>query len=256
MRFDASALKDIETRLDFNVWANSTSTEYEEQNNFNSVIVTVVKVAELYLRWLSTPKDVTYSGAIKGETAMKSLSDIGSKVVHTYEVINDGPSRASHFNLEIRWPHQVGNNNSVFWPEGKWLLYLERVEIIGDGECFIPPGVVNVLNLPGGDPSYSPPKTSQEAQSLRRRTKRDTEIVLSPEIVIDNSGRRKKIVKMVNEMMKNSIQPAALQLIERVLTFYGQFQDCLRGSAICVTIVCVIRSLSPSGSTHVNLHSR
>lgn len=195
MRFDASSLKEIQTRLDFNVWANSTSIEWDDQNNFNSVVVVVVKVAELYLRWLSTPKEVTYSGVIKGETAMHSLSDIGNKVVHTYEVINDGPSRASHFNLEIRWPHQVGNNNS--WAEGKWLLYMERVEIIGDGECFVPSDAVNVLNLPGESSSVLP-ITSQEAQTLRR-TKRDTETIVSPEIVIDNSGRKTKVVKMVSE---------------------------------------------------------
>ena len=152
------------------------------------------------------PMTVEYSGTVKGESAMKTLSDIGSKIVHTYEVYNHGPWKASHFNVEIHWPHQVGNNNS--WPEGKWLLYLERApEIIGDGECFPPPNVQNVLNLPvPSTPSSpeNPPRSSQNQNqnnqsSSSSRTRRGAETVVSPDIEETTDGRKTKVVKMVCE---------------------------------------------------------
>lgn len=49
LRFDANGLKDIETRLDFQLWANSTSLETDDQNNRLNVSVTVVKLAELII---------------------------------------------------------------------------------------------------------------------------------------------------------------------------------------------------------------
>jgi len=40
-------LKDIETKLSFEVWANSTSIDDDEQNNQKIVTATVIKMAEL-----------------------------------------------------------------------------------------------------------------------------------------------------------------------------------------------------------------
>jgi len=50
LRFDSGSLKDIETRLKFYVWANSTSIETEDQNNHATVEATVVKMAELSIQ--------------------------------------------------------------------------------------------------------------------------------------------------------------------------------------------------------------
>lgn len=50
LKFDAKNLKDIETRLDFHVWANSTSIETDDQNDGVHLIVTVIKMAELSIQ--------------------------------------------------------------------------------------------------------------------------------------------------------------------------------------------------------------
>ena len=47
LRFAATSLGDIESMLEFRVWANSTSHEDEELNNADKIIVTVIKKAEL-----------------------------------------------------------------------------------------------------------------------------------------------------------------------------------------------------------------
>ena len=50
IRFDTSSLKDIESRIDFNIWANSTSVEFDTQNDYAQLSATVVKLAELSIR--------------------------------------------------------------------------------------------------------------------------------------------------------------------------------------------------------------
>lgn len=69
---------------------------------------------------------IFYGGAVKGESAMKYLDDIGSRVGHTYYVQNSGPGKIEYLEVHIEWPFQVANNK----PLGKWLLYLEDRPII------------------------------------------------------------------------------------------------------------------------------
>lgn len=63
---------------------------------------------------------------MKGESAMKYFDDIGSKVIHKYHVVNNGPWKIEYLEVHVDWPFQVANNK----PQGKWLLYLEERPII------------------------------------------------------------------------------------------------------------------------------
>lgn len=67
---------------------------------------------------------------MKGESAMQYKDDIGSRVLHTYQIYNRGPWRVSNLEIHIDWPFQVANNK----PLGKWLLYMEEKPYI-EGEC-------------------------------------------------------------------------------------------------------------------------
>lgn len=49
----------------------------------------------------SRSPQVYYGGEIKGESAMKSLDDIGTSVIHTFQVINDGPGRTPRVDVFI-----------------------------------------------------------------------------------------------------------------------------------------------------------
>lgn len=57
---------------------------------------------------------------------MKYFDDVGSRVWHTYQVVNEGPWEVKEMDVVIYWPLQVGSNR----PQGKWLLYLEDSPII------------------------------------------------------------------------------------------------------------------------------
>ncbi|KAM4882237.1 integrin alpha-7 isoform 1-T1 [Thomomys bottae] len=72
-----------------------------------------------------TPQQLFFSGVVKGESAMLSERDVGSKVKYEVTVSNQGQSLntlGSAF-LNIMWPHEIAN--------GKWLLYPMRVELEG-----------------------------------------------------------------------------------------------------------------------------
>ncbi|XP_051819299.1 integrin alpha-7 isoform X1 [Antechinus flavipes] len=90
------------------------------------------------------PEKLFFSGVVRGESAMHSERDVGSKVKYEITVSNQGQSLntlGSAF-LNIMWPHEIAN--------GKWLLYPMRVELEGgrgpgqQGNC-IPKA--NILGL-------------------------------------------------------------------------------------------------------------
>ena len=81
-----------------------------------------------------------------GESAIRDIAEIGSKVIHTFHIVNDGPWQADGVNVHIDWPYQVETGSR----QGKWLLYLtDPVEISppGVGKCFINPRNINFLGL-------------------------------------------------------------------------------------------------------------
>ncbi|KAB1269633.1 Integrin alpha-7 [Camelus dromedarius] len=74
---------------------------------------------------VAIPQQLFFSGVVRGESAMRSERDVGSKVKYEVTVSNHGQSLntlGSAF-LNIMWPHEIAN--------GKWLLYPMRVELEG-----------------------------------------------------------------------------------------------------------------------------
>ncbi|XP_068937411.1 integrin alpha-7 [Petaurus breviceps papuanus] len=96
------------------------------------------------------PEKLFFSGVVRGESAMQSERDVGSKVKYEITVSNQGQSLntlGSAF-LNIMWPHEIAN--------GKWLLYPMRVELEGgrgpgqQGNC-IPKANILGLDWESGD---------------------------------------------------------------------------------------------------------
>ncbi|XP_077655117.1 integrin alpha-7 isoform X4 [Urocitellus parryii] len=79
----------------------------------------------LSIAGVAVPQQLFFSGVVRGESAMRSERDVGSKVKYEVTVSNQGQSLntlGSAF-LNIMWPHEIAN--------GKWLLYPMRVELEG-----------------------------------------------------------------------------------------------------------------------------
>jgi len=80
---------------------------------------------------------VFYGGQVKDDLSVKYRDEVGSRVLHTYQVFNSGPWKVSNLVVNIDWPYQVASH---FTPR-KWLLYLdekpyvEGIEIKKLAEC-------------------------------------------------------------------------------------------------------------------------
>uniref|UniRef100_A0A4W6DNU9 Integrin, alpha 3b n=1 Tax=Lates calcarifer TaxID=8187 RepID=A0A4W6DNU9_LATCA len=84
-----------------------------------------------------------FGGTVMGESAMVNTSDVGSLVEFTFKVNMRGQPLGNLGTLavEFDWPYEVAN--------GKWLLYLTKIVVMGDSEmeCNPPDSVVNNRNL-------------------------------------------------------------------------------------------------------------
>uniref|UniRef100_A0A673ZEW3 Integrin subunit alpha 7 n=1 Tax=Salmo trutta TaxID=8032 RepID=A0A673ZEW3_SALTR len=98
-----------------------------EQRDLAPVTAVAKIIIELPLA-VSVPHQLFFSGAVKGESAMETLDDVGSAVEFEFTVTNTGPSLqtlGSAF-LNIMWPHELSN--------GKWLLYPTALHFHGHPE--------------------------------------------------------------------------------------------------------------------------
>ncbi|XP_039296864.1 integrin alpha-PS1 isoform X2 [Nilaparvata lugens] len=211
LRFDPKPLADEQSAIEFRVFANTTSQEVEPEQPLTLKAV-VVRRAEISLQGLARPEQVFYGGQVRGESAMQFGDEVGSRVLHTYQVFNRGPWKVSRVEVHLEWPFQVANNK----PQGKWLLYLDEKPTIealnARGECHMAPGQVNPLGLhyrPNvGDTlhdtlaltttmSATPVAHHNATQSdgKRVRLKRDTEMVVKSELV-SSDGRQYNVVNM------------------------------------------------------------
>nr|XP_033722423.1 integrin alpha-7 isoform X6 [Tursiops truncatus] len=104
----------------------------------------------LSITGVAIPQQLFFSGVVRGESAMQSERDVGSKVKYEVTVSNQGQSLktlGSAF-LNIMWPHEIAN--------GKWLLYPMRVELEGGqgpgtrGLCSPRPNVLHLVRLRRG----------------------------------------------------------------------------------------------------------
>ena len=151
IRFDPNSRELEEKEMVFHIFANTTSKLVGEQLPERKLTVRVVRRAELTLRGWVNPEQSFYSGASKLQDSPMDLNDVGSPLVHTYSIFNEGPSAAPKVQLIIYLPLMLENGRGQDLEEGKvqYLQYLEEKPSIetGLGECIVAPEYVNKLKL-------------------------------------------------------------------------------------------------------------
>uniref|UniRef100_A0A7N5JER2 Integrin alpha-7 n=1 Tax=Ailuropoda melanoleuca TaxID=9646 RepID=A0A7N5JER2_AILME len=169
----------------------------------------------LSITGVAIPQQLFFSGVVRGESAMKSERDIGSKVKYEVTVSNQGQSLntlGSAF-LNIMWPHEIAN--------GKWLLYPMRVELEAGqatgqkGLCSPRP---NILQL------------DVDSRDRRRRELGQPEPEKDPE----------------QPEPSTSWWPVASAEKKRNITL-----DCARGTANCLVFSCPLYSFDRAAVLHV-----
>lgn len=86
IRFDPSSLELEERKLTFDIFANTTSKLIGKEKPEKKLDVKVIKRAELSLQGWARPEQSFYSGELKLENTMMQMEDVGSQVMHTYQV--------------------------------------------------------------------------------------------------------------------------------------------------------------------------
>ncbi|KAM6153941.1 integrin alpha-7 isoform 5-T5 [Erethizon dorsatum] len=169
----------------------------------------------LSITGVAIPQQLFFSGVVRGESAMRSERDVGSKVKYEVTVSNQGQSLntlGSAF-LNIMWPHEITN--------GKWLLYPMRVELEGG-------------QGPGQKGLCSPrPNTLQLDVDSRDRRRRELEQLEQQES---------------HEQLEPSTSwwPVSYAEKKRNITL-----DCARGTARCVVFSCPLYSFDRAAVLHV-----
>ncbi|XP_030632438.1 integrin alpha-7 isoform X2 [Chanos chanos] len=196
-----------------------------EQPNLAPVTAYAKVVIELPLAvsGLARPHQLFFSGTVRGESAMKTLDDIGSPVEYEFTVSNTGQSLqtlGSAF-LNIMWPYEL--------PNGKWLLYPSSLHIEGHPHTHCTPRTsLNPLDLP--------PLDQPQAAHIKMRRKIRSHPEEEDKIVTKNSVGRTTPAVAASERRKS------LKL------------DCLLGSARCVLFQCPLHSFSGSAMFRIKAH--
>lgn len=217
IRFSPRNVTDDEKRLKFVLKANTTSEETDPEDDV-VLIADVVRSAELELTGVSDPEQVFYGEDGLKVKEIKTGADIGSLVIHTYEVVNYGPWKASEVQVLLLWPYQT----ETFQEHGKWLLYLmDTPEVIGNGFCEIETYMINPLHISV--------KREEEAAV--------TEVSSQPE-----KPREKRSAP--EEVRLEGKDTHAVTI------------DCKGGKAKCYPFKCVIKDLQPDKNAVINIRSR
>ncbi|XP_068602548.1 integrin alpha-6 [Brachionichthys hirsutus] len=108
------------TEIDFDLQLQTTSV----QENIVPIKVKAKVITELPLSVSgeASPPQVSFGGAVKGESAMKAEEQIGSLINYSFRINNS-------------WKSSVSASLLVHWPkwnkDGKWLLYLVKMSAAG-----------------------------------------------------------------------------------------------------------------------------
>ncbi|KAM3878059.1 integrin alpha-7 [Diretmus argenteus] len=204
-------------------------TTISEQPDLAPVTASAKVVIELPLSviGLARPHQLFFSGAVKGESAMATLDDVGSTVDFEFTVANRGQplkTFGSAF-LNVMWPYELSN--------GKWLLYPASLNFEGHPDTYCTPtGTVNPLKL------HHNASAAEFAQAGYPRAGR-----------VGRSHPEEEGQVMTKGSVGRTTPAVAASERRKSLKL-----DCLLGSARCVVFQCPLHSLS--GQAVLKIHAR
>ncbi|XP_059408403.1 integrin alpha-6-like isoform X1 [Carassius carassius] len=113
------------TEIEIDLKLKTTSDQIQLQAIKAKAIVKIQLL--LSLSGIAKPSQVYFTGEVKGESAMKLATDVGSPIDYEFRVTNLGKPLKSFgtASMSIQWP----KHNS----QGKWLLYLMKMTSTGLG---------------------------------------------------------------------------------------------------------------------------
>ncbi|XP_058978100.1 integrin alpha-PS1 isoform X2 [Musca domestica] len=272
IRFDPSGLELDERNLTFDIFANTTSKLVGSEKPAKKLDVRVIKRAELSLQGWARPEQSFYSGEMRLDSTMMTMEDIGSQVMHTYQIYNEGPWKAPKVQLTIYWPHQIQSEKDK---RDKWLLYLEEMPIIDNvrqGECFVAPEYVNPLKLQSksktnlivddlllGPAPYMMRPLNKTQFAHRMYMEKSSYSSSKQEVTNEESSIGGVLNRLRRDTLTRIIRP------ERFMDFRGDHKnkkreivelDCTKATAQCIKIQCDIYNMPANTEAYVHIKAR
>lgn len=208
--------------------ADLSLTTISEQPDLVPVTALAKVVIELPLlvSGSTDPRQLFFSGSVRGQSAMSSLEDIGSPVDFEFVVTNPGQELQTFGSafLNIMWPYELSN--------GKWLLYPASLKFDDppDTLCTFSEAL-NPLRLNSSSPAGNTSVHHKQIGRARRSHPEDMGHVTT-----------KGSVERTSPAVAASDRRKSLKL------------DCLLGSARCVLFQCPLHSFS--GQAILKIHAR
>uniref|UniRef100_H3DBH0 Integrin subunit alpha 7 n=1 Tax=Tetraodon nigroviridis TaxID=99883 RepID=H3DBH0_TETNG len=200
--------------------ADLSLTTISEQPDLVPVTALAKVVIELPLSvsGIAEPRQLFFSGSVRGESAMRSLEDIGSPVDFEFVVTNPGQELQTFGSafLNIMWPYELFN--------GKWLLYPASLKFndAADTRC-TSSGALNPLRLHSSSPAHPGRARRSHPEDVGHVATKDSVGRTTPAVA---ASERRKSLKL----------------------------DCLLGSARCDLFQCPLHSFS--GQAVLKIHAR
>jgi len=230
----------VRHKANFSVSATTTSQDalLNAEARQVTVFFEAIKRQEVSLRSSVQPPEIWYGGRVRGESAMRSLADVGQRLVHTFHVSNDGSWPVGDLELSIDWPHQLSVADRPHLEVGRWLLYLASEPDVtppSAGRCFVARKMINSLMLRDERASRRPFRLPDVPRHRRR-------------IVEDRWRRRRRKRRRRRDTAKAE---------SRYTNDGGPRLSCSDGGRTrCFVISCRLAGLRPGESAVVRLRSR
>ena len=245
-----------ETLIIFEFVAETSSELVVDSSTFLHCVI--VRRAEVEIVGRGLPSTLFYGGTVRGESALRDVSEIGPQLKHIFQVSNKGPSEVDVVTIKLKWPYQMENGKA----QGKWLLYLTEYPLLknGKGDCTLPPGYMpNPLNLTHKSENLNYRSYSQLTESISRPVSNTGQIdTFMAEKFQSQQGsgllnevrrRRREVEHIVAPMMlRGAGGEEQGDLVVRL--------DCDRGTAKCLTITCQVYNLQARDNVVVEVRSR
>lgn len=150
--------------LDFEL-SVTTSSQLDETVE-KRIRARVIQRSDIEISGVAKPEQTTYGNEETGaydDIDVQYIDQVGSPILHTYDIYNNGPLTAEWVDVFISWPYRLATGRDEV---DDWLMYLTRTPFVqGDGSCFVEDTHINPLRL----------KSRQNEPDLVVRVKSDTE---------------------------------------------------------------------------------
>jgi hypothetical protein len=242
IRIDPSKVTATGERLNITLNVNTTSKESNPIDDITVIKMKAIIETDIVVKGISIPEQVMFSGQIVGASAIRSEEEIGTEIVHRYEVENSkSGGRVAWSTLHISWPYEAA--------DGKYLLYLMDQPLVhGPVRCEVDSNMINPMLYERRPSNFSTAfVTSAELKQSRRS-------LLDREMEIDDGSAAVSSRRDVDQLIRRSKRDSVLLSGRHHAIVKFDCED--RSKVKCYDFVCHIGELSAGEYVVVQLRAR